>query len=101
MNKEKFTNQFIKQIIEEEYAGFKKNQIFKLKSEEDDGFDKVAYLPKFNHIRRELKKYSAEFKPYTTSVNPDIAQLAKDITKTFNQLGQLVYILDNNLKQQK
>ncbi len=100
MNKQKFTEQFIQQIIKEEYAGFKKDQNFKLKPE-DDGFAKVAYLPKFNDIRRELKKYSSEFKGYTVSINPDIAQLAKDITKTFNQLGQLIYILDTNLKQQK
>lgn len=98
MNKENKFKEQIKQIIREEYKGFAKDKDYKLKPD-DDGFDQVAYLPKFNNIRRGLKTYSAEFKQYKVSTNPDIAELAKDISKAFNQLGQLIYILDTNLKQ--
>jgi hypothetical protein len=90
----------LKQVINEEYNGYKKDQDFKLKTD-DDGFDNVAYLPKFNEIRRKLKGFGAEFKQYKVNTDPNIADLAKDITKTFNQLGQLIYILDTNLKTSK
>lgn len=108
--KQKLLKEILKDLVKEEYKGFRKDRNFKLnpdpetKPDPDDeesqsGFDKVSYLPKFDRIRRDLRKFSGEVKGYKTSPDPNISDLAKDITKTLNQLGQLIHILDNNLKQ--
>lgn len=81
-------------------TGFKSKQIDK-----DEQTGKVTYsveyVPEFMKIRKQLHKYVEEFKPFKFSQHKDISDLGKLITKTMNQVSNMIYAIDKTIELYK
>lgn len=61
----------------------------------------VKYLPKFKQMRMDLIQKKQELHPFKFSSNPDIANLAKNISTSIGKLNAMVYALEGMIEQQK